>query len=195
MKPLGLDASQGDGTIDWKIAAQHGISFATIRASWGTTGVDTRFGYNMTHAKDEMIQRSPYHWFVPRLDTLAQVNWFVAHSFTAELPRMLDLEDSAPYYGYIGIGAEVEKFGAELLRKTGEVMWIYTSPSYINAYLRGCTYLCKYPLVIAHWEAAAPSVPLPWNRGRWTAWQFTGKGDAPYYGITQCHDCSLYVME
>jgi lysozyme len=195
MNQLGIDASEGDGVITWKTAALHGIKFATIRATWGVDGWDKKYAVNMAGAKLEMIARSPYHWFVPRVNTIAQVNWFIAHSQTAELPRMLDLEDYSGHYGYIGIGSEIDKFGVELQRQTGEVMWIYTSPSYINNYLKGCTYLSRYPLVIAHWEAAAPSVPLPWNRSMWRAWQFTGKGDAPYYGITQCHDCSLYTMQ
>ena len=190
---FGMDISSMDGVISWDIAAARGISFATIRASWGLDGIDTAHSTNMNGAFANNIKRIPYHWFVTRKDARAQAQWFVAHSINGELPRMVDLEDTVYVKGYAGMGVEVLKFLAEVNRLTGEICLVYTSPSYIRSYLQGYPELSRYPLVIAHWDAAAPSCPLPWHQGRWQAHQFTGKASAPYYGITQCHDAALYT--
>lgn len=182
-----------DGVITWTTAAQHGIEFASIRASWGMDGIDASHSLNMAGAKAVGIKRIPYHWFVTRKDARKQAQWFIDHSVFGELPRMVDLEDTAYVKGYAGMGIEVLKFLSEVDRLTDELCLVYTSPSYIKSYLQGYPELSNFPLVIAHWDAAAPSCPLPWHQGRWQAHQFTGKASAPYYGITQCHDAALYT--
>lgn len=195
MKALGMDTSSGDGVIDWQLACTHGIRFATIRASWGLDGVDANYATNMTHAYQAHIYRSPYHWFVPRKDAVAQARWFVNHSSMGELPHMVDLEDNPKtgVYGYHGIWTEIKKFLDQVQAMILERCWIYLSPSYVSNYLYDCPWLNEYPIVIAHWQAAAPKFTQPLETGRWIAWQFTGNAPAPYYGITQCREAALYI--
>lgn len=192
MNSLGIDISSYDGVIDWPTVASRGIKWATIRASWNKNGADNNYSINMQGARSNLIKAVSYHWYVPRVDPIAQANWFVDHSGTVELPRMIDLEDTTFIKAYRGIATELRRFLDQVCARTNERCMIYTSPSYINNYLTGSTWLSEYPLIIAHWDVAYPSYKL-WQRTNWRAWQYTGKGDAKYYGIPQCTDCSLYV--
>lgn len=124
----------------------------------------------------------------PRLDTLAQANWFFAHSNYGELGRMIDLEDSGLYYrGYHGIWPKIKLFC-----DIAQVETIYASPDYINSCLYDCPQINQYKLIIANWEVSAPKYMRAVETTRWTAFQYTGKGYGNYYGI-QAKDAALYV--
>jgi GH25 family lysozyme M1 (1,4-beta-N-acetylmuramidase) len=185
---LGFDISSGDGVIDWQLAASRHIEWATIRATIGIAQLDPRYGANMAGAYAAGIKRLSYHWLNPRLDHVAQANWFYSHSQSAELGRMIDLEDSGLYYrGYHGIWPKIKAFC-----DIAEVETIYVSPSYVKAYLYDVPQLNEYKIVIANWDVAAPGYAKPLQPTRWQAWQYTGKAYGPYYGI-QALDAALYV--
>jgi GH25 family lysozyme M1 (1,4-beta-N-acetylmuramidase) len=191
---LGIDASDYDGVINWKLTASRKVQFATIRATWGTTGIDTRHTINMTQARDADIKRSPYHWFDNKIrDGKAQAEHFLRHFIPGEIVPTVDLENYRLNRGYLGIGFEVLKYLAEIKRVCNQTGIIYTSPSYIKSYLYNCPALVEYPLIVANWDADAPGIPRPFIPTNWCAWQYTGKGDGPYYGFSQVHDVSLYV--
>lgn len=188
MNSLGFDISSGDGVIDWQLAASRHIKFATIRATIGVDKPDERYGANMAGAFAAGIKRMSYHWLNPRLDTLAQANWFAGHSQYGELGRMVDLEDSGLYYrGYHGIWPKIKLFC-----DIAQIETIYASPDYINSYLYDCPQINQYKLIIANWEVSAPKYIRAVETTRWTAFQYTGKGYGNYYGI-QAKDAALYV--
>ena len=187
---LGFDISSGDGLVDWTLAASHGIEFATIRATIGINGIDDRYYQNMAGAYSAGIKRMPYHWLNPRLDHIAQANWFYSHSQDAELGRMIDLEDSGYYYkGYHGIWPKVKAFC-----DIAHIYAIYVSPSYIKSYLYDCPDLNNYHILIANWDCAAPGYCKPFIPMSWRAWQYTGQAYGPFYGI-QALDAALYVWQ
>jgi len=190
MNALGFDISSGDGVIDWQLAASHGIEWATIRATWGVDGLDLNYNANFNAALSVGIKPISYAWFVPRVDAIAQAHWFTTHALPSELGWMIDLEDSGwRYKAYHGIWAEIKKW----MNATGARKQ-YTSPDYIGRYLYDCPEINQYEILLANWDLGAPRYIRPLETTRWWAWQMTGKAPAPYYGITQCHDCSLYVM-
>jgi GH25 family lysozyme M1 (1,4-beta-N-acetylmuramidase) len=188
MNDLGFDISSGDGLVDWQLAYSRGIRFATIRATIGVDGIDSRYATNMAGALAAGIKRMPYHWLNPRLDSVLQANWFLGHSLPGELGRMIDLEDSGWYYkGYHGIWPKIVQACT-----IAQARNIYLSPSYIKAYLYDCPALNAYDILLANWDCAAPGYCKPMEPTRWSAWQYTGKAYGPYYGI-QALDAALYV--
>jgi len=193
MNSLGIDASSYDGVINWQTTASRGVSFATIRATWNNKYKDGKYQQNLVDAQANHINVIPYHWFVPYVDPIAQANWFLAHSDDTGFYRMVDLEDTRTVFAYHGIGKEILKFLETFHSVTNQDCALYTSPAYIKAYLYDCIELVNYPLLIAHWDAAAPLVPRPFIPNNWLAWQFTAKANAPYYGIGECKQASLYV--
>lgn len=190
---LGVDASGYEPIIDWQTARNHGVSFASIRASWGTTGVDYCFQAHMLGALNAGIQRIPYHWFDNRLPGLEQARNFLAHFEEGEHPSMVDLENYGSNVGYHGIERQVKIYLDTVEDGAGRTPLIYTSPVYIKSYLYDAFTLLPYPLVIAHWDAAAPLIPRPFIPLTWFAWQYTGKGAGPFYGYTRNKNIALYV--
>lgn len=196
---LGIDLSEGDGEWDAAKSKTRSISVATIRATWNKDKIDSRFATNWLRAQGAGIRRLAYHWFVPRVDAVAQACHFVTHSETGDYPRMLDLEDSLYTKAYYGIATEIKKFLDMVESLTGERCIIYTNRAYSDAYLRrpyGTDprdyWLNQYPLVVASWGSAAPSVPYPWFQTQWMGWQFTGTAHGPSFGV-QGLETSLYA--
>jgi GH25 family lysozyme M1 (1,4-beta-N-acetylmuramidase) len=193
MNPLGIDISEGDGNIDWAVVAKHS-QFATIRLTYNVAGVDYRGVANMAGAKAAGVARIPYHWYTNRADPVLQAQNFLRHYIAGEKSPLLDLENNGWSYGYLGMWTNVQKWLDLVEAEVDLIPSTYSSPSFIKSYLWNAPQAERYPLIIAHWDKNYPEVPLPWLATRWQAWQFTGKASGPYYGVTQCHDCSLYVM-
>lgn len=191
---LGIDKSSLDGPIDWQKAYRNGIRWASIRTSFGDASVDEAHVQSMKEAADAGILRMPYHWYVPRKDPLKQAENFLAHVVGGDLPPMIDLEDYMSVKAYEGIGRnEILPWLSAVKQATGITPAIYSSPSYITSYLKKETWLMEYPLVIAHYNAPYPSVPLPWIASKWYAWQFVDGADAAYFGFKEAKGCAMYV--
>lgn len=191
---LGIDASEMDGVINWNTTASRGIQFATIRATWSFNKQDSKFVLNTTEAQANAIRVIPYHWYVPRINPLAQASNFCATIEGSQpLYCMVDLEDTRYVKAYVGIANEIISFCENVMLFTGQRPILYASPNYIKSYLTKYIELISYPLVIAHWDTPAPLIPRPFIPTNYLAWQFTAKANAPYYGITQCKQASLYV--
>lgn len=195
MTQLGVDASSYEPVINWQTAAQHGIKFASIRASYGVAGVDGCHAKHMAGAKAAGIERIPYHWLDNKLPGLAQAQNFLARYIPGEYSPMLDLEDYKLNKGYHGISKQVVAYMDEIYRATNQDGIIYASPSYIKAYLYDAFALLKYRLIIAHWDMAYPLIPRPFVPETWLAWQYTGRGNGPYYGYTLNKQIALYVKK
>jgi len=193
MTQLGIDASSYEPAINWQTAASHGIQFATIRATTGLTFVDGCHAKHMAGAQAVGIKRIPYHWLDNKKPGLQQAQHFLAHYIPGEYPPMLDLEDYKLNKGYHGISKQIVAYMDEIERVTNLVGLIYSSPSYIKAYLYDAFDLIKYPLVMAHWDMPYPLIPRPFIPETWFAWQYTGRGNGSYYGYTLNKQVALYV--
>jgi lysozyme len=189
---LGLDKSALDGTLNWPLARERGIRWTTLRVSGRTPDAD--YALDRVLAKAMNIPFLPYHWYVPRTDPIAQAEKFLDHVVGADLPPMLDLEDYSSARAYRGIAdKELHAWLDMVQNATGQLPVIYTSPSYIQSYLQKATWISEYPLMIAHWKAAAPLIPLPWTPDKVIAWQFVDGADAKFYGFNQSKGCALAV--
>jgi GH25 family lysozyme M1 (1,4-beta-N-acetylmuramidase) len=188
---LTLDISGNDGVWVAQKAAEMGIKKATIRATWGTLGIDSRYTYNIQQALSNNIEPVHYHWYTPRRDPVVQAQHFAKYVIEPG-DLMVDLEDYLGVTGYMGMGLELRYFTDNLSLYTHRTILFYASPNYIKSYLTGARWLNDYGLVVANWDVAHPYVPLPWYPDCQVAWQFTAKAFAPDFGLAQCLQCSLY---
>lgn len=62
MTQLGIDVSEHNGEIDWKKVAEEGISFAIIRAGYGSAYLDSRFYENVNGALEAGMKIGVYHF-------------------------------------------------------------------------------------------------------------------------------------
>jgi GH25 family lysozyme M1 (1,4-beta-N-acetylmuramidase) len=188
---LTLDISGNDGVWVAQLAASKGVKKATIRATWGTLGVDCRYTENDKNALACSFELVHYHWYMPRRDPATQAKHFA--QFVIEPgDLMVDLEDYKGVNGYIGMGPELKSFTDNLSLYTHRTIIFYASPFYIKSYLAAVRWLNDYGLVVANWDVAHPYAPLPWYPDTQVGWQFTAKAYAPDFGLAQCRQCSLY---
>jgi GH25 family lysozyme M1 (1,4-beta-N-acetylmuramidase) len=188
---LALDISGRDGVWVAQKAAEKGVKKATIRSTWGTLGVDSRYTYNIQEALRNHIEPVHYHWYNPRRDPATQARHFAQYVIEPG-DLMVDLEDYLGVVGYVGMSNELKSFTDNLSIYTHRNILFYASPIYIKSYLTAARWLNDYGLVIANWDVAHPYMPLPWYPDTQVAWQFTAKAFAPDFGLAQCLQCSLY---
>jgi lysozyme len=148
MWDLGLDVSEGNGTLDWEVIADHDppVLFAYIRASEGDYHVDSQFKVNWAEAKlasDTRLKargipllRQPYHAFHPENDPVIQGALFntTVGNDIGELPPVIDMELAngvTPAKIVAGIDALCNMV---ILRRFSQA-WIYTRTSFIQEFM------------------------------------------------------------
>lgn len=187
----GIDVSHWQGTIDWPSVAASGKRFAYMKASEGTTLVDTTYAGNRAQAKALGLYVGAYHFARPGRnpgDAIAEADYFLAMSqlVAGDLLPVLDLEVTgglAP----VELQEWVKSYLGRIYERTGAQGVIYTSPSFWRNNMADTTWFALNgyrTLWVAHWTSGpAPSVPGGnWGGTGWTFWQYTSSGSVP--GIT-----------
>jgi len=92
---LGVDVSEYEPRVDWRLLRSQGVRFAFIRATSGTAYVDRRFADHWAGAGDAGILRGAYHYLFAGEDSGRQAQLFISTvgSSPGELPPIVDLED------------------------------------------------------------------------------------------------------
>lgn len=198
-KPLGIDVSRFQGTIDWTQVAASGIRFAFVQASRGSgydcavapahCGPDPYFATNRLNAVAAGIQVGFYHRAfagggslgAARADAVAEADVFLSQVGSLQrgnLVPVLDVE--TPFTGLDAnrLRTWVRVWVKRVFRRLGRKPMIYTNASSWDA--TGDTRefaKAKYPLWVAEWGVRKPSVPARnWAGRGWSVWQFTNSG-------------------
>jgi GH25 family lysozyme M1 (1,4-beta-N-acetylmuramidase) len=187
----GIDVSHWQGSIDWNQVAAAGKRFAYMKASEGTTLIDTFYTGNRAQAKLLGLYVGAYHFARPGLnpgDAVAEADYFLAMSqlVAGDLLPVLDLEVTgglAP----VELQEWVKAYMGRIYERTGARGVIYTSPTFWRNNMADTTWFAANgyrTLWVAHWTSGpAPSVPGGnWGGLGWTFWQYTSSGTVP--GIT-----------
>lgn len=192
-KLFGIDVSHHNGVIDWKKVKDAGVNFVFIKASEGMTLGDNKFATNIAQARAQGIPAGAYHFFIPTSSVAEQVKNFCNQVGTlraGDLPPVLDVEVPSRW---ITAPTEAAQVHAVWLRLTVEervrrvVEWmdgvekqlgvtpiLYASSKFVGDILGNSPKLAKYPLWVAHYKVAAPTVPAPYTT--WTFWQDSETG-------------------
>lgn len=174
------DSPDIPGAIDWT-KTKSANKFVIIRSSAGIAQ-DVDFAKNYAGAGSVGLLRAPYHYlYWTNLDYQIETFLGMIRRFPCELPPVIDYEQKAGAPDAGSARAYLKRFLEAVKAETGKVPMIYTSPSYWALFGSGDTYWARYPLWIAHYYVAAPTVPAPW--GKWTFWQYTPKGDGKAEGM------------
>ncbi|WP_329686128.1 glycoside hydrolase family 25 protein [Longimicrobium sp.] len=184
----GVDVSHWQGAIDWNRAAGDGVSFAFIKATEGGDYVDPAFAANWAGAAAAGIPRGAYHFYRPQTDAAAQAQHFLrtVQLRAGDLPPVLDVEvtDGRPA---AEIAAGVRTWLQTVERATGRRPIVYTRASFWTGQMGGG--FGAYPLWVAHYGAAQPSIPADWSR--WAFWQHSDAGRVA--GITGDVDLNWFA--
>lgn len=192
----GVDVYDGNGTIDWTKVAGDGRHFAFMKATQGDYNTQTTFPANWSGAKAAGVLRSPYHFFDPTIDGVAQANHFLTVLKAAgglqpgDLPPMLDIEcptastqaasnQNCEYMGNSGwvasatLSQRVFDWLTTVETATGRKAVIYSYPSWFADVGFTDAKLAGYPLFIATLSTCA-SVPAPWTSADFWQYSWTG---------------------
>lgn len=192
---LGFDKSSYDGSVNWGLAKSRQIDWTSMRASFGKDE-DKLFAGESSKALAADVIVVPYHYYIPKkIAAKVQADKFLACIGKHPTRAMLDLEDYQSTVAYPGIAEKELRVWLDAVEQTtGKKPFIYTSPTYINSYLLGSTWLCNYPLIVANYKVSAPYVPAIWTPLDLAGWQFSSNSDARYYGFEQAKGCALQII-
>ena len=168
----GVDVSYYQGTIDWSVLAKENIDFAFIKATEGSSHIDTKFKENWKQAGETPLKRGAYHFFSFESSGMAQAEHFISvvPKEAGMLPPVVDIE----FYGNrFSNKPDAEKTRKELQSLLdaleahyGVKPCIYATESSYSAYIRGA--FDAYPLWIRN-VYFSPNIGMP---GKWTFWQY-----------------------
>jgi lysozyme len=169
----GIDVSKWQGEVNWQAVKQAGVAFAFVRASYGSSEVDSRFAANWQGMKNVGLPRGAYHFFVTADDATAQANLFlrgVGSLEDGDLPPVLDVEAQSGTGAHL-VGS-VQTWLDLVERELGRRPIIYTGPSFWNQNLTGG--FGSYPLWVAEYGVSSPKPVNGWDG--WTFWQYSESG-------------------
>lgn len=168
----GIDVSRYQLKINWEQVAQQDIHFAFVKATEGSTHLDTLFEDNWSAIRDAGLRRGAYHFFRPNTDPLAQAQHFIdqVELLSGDLPPVLDIEvldDSHPALLIVSLKIWLDR----IYEYYGVRPILYTNLKFYNKHLAG--HFDEYPLWIARYSEEEPVLAC----GReWQFWQYGNRG-------------------
>ncbi|KAI1135423.1 glycoside hydrolase family 25 protein [Hypoxylon sp. FL0543] len=173
----GFDISNYQPNVNFGAAYGDGARFVIIKATEGTSYIDTSFSSHYNSATKAGLIRGGYHFAHPSSSSgAAQANYFLAHGggWSGDgitLPGMLDLEGDCTGLSTSAMVSWIKDFSDTYHSKTGRYPLIYTSPSWWSSCTGGSSaFVNTNPLVLARYSSSAGTPPGGWPY--YTIWQF-----------------------
>lgn len=175
----GVDVSHYQGEIDWSLLAGQDISFAYIKATEGSTHLDTKFAYNWEVARQTALKTGAYHFFSFDSPGITQAEHFKRNVLPEEgmLPPVVDVE----YYAdkkmnpprKEDVVRELQIFLDDIESHYNIRPVIYTTEEVWDSYLEGS--FEAYPIWIRN------VFTRPDKKIKWTFWQYSNRGKLEGY--------------
>ena len=171
----GIDVSKFQGTIDWeRVAEDENIQFVYIKASEGSSSVDSRYKENFRKAKKAGFKVGSYHYFLgwkPAKEQFDNFNRYIDRSKQDLIP-MVDVELT----GNKNVSRELlQSRLAEFMQlvkdEYGKYPLLYSQYRFYNDNL--APEFNKYFIFIARYSNKEPVLK---GEGKYNIWQFSEKG-------------------
>lgn len=169
----GIDVSHHQGKIDWqKVARDTFIQFVYIKATEGSTYVDSQYQFNLSGARKAKMKVGVYHYFRTTSSVKKQFEHFKKNcpKDSLDLIPMVDVENCGKW-SRSKVQKEVKRFCKLIEKHYGVKPMIYSVRNTYNKYL--APELNKYPLYIGRYGDEEPSII---GKGHYTIWQYSEKG-------------------
>jgi lysozyme len=172
----GIDVSRYQHNIDWKAVQamedkQVKIGFAFIKATEGLGRVDNGFRKNWFNARQALVPRGAYHFFISSKSGKAQAENFIetVKLQQGDLPPVLDIE-TANGASVSEIQQRVKDWLLMIEKHYNVKPIIYTNIDFYENFLKGR--FEDYPLWVAHYYVKHK----PRIERKWVIWQHNEKG-------------------
>ncbi len=189
----GIDLSSYQGEVDWGVLSKQNIDFAFIKATEGSTHVDSNYKYNIENALKTDLRVGSYHFFSFESSGSQQADNFIKHVAKTEnmLPPVVDIEFYADYKSNPPDKENVRQNLIELLEKleaSYEVKPIlYATQSAYKRYISGA--FSEYDI----WIRDVYFTPRLEDGREWTFWQYSDKERLDgYNGVEKYIDMNVF---
>ncbi|WP_245958696.1 GH25 family lysozyme [Microbacterium bovistercoris] len=168
----GIDISAWQGEVDWDVLASQDIDFAYIKATEGSSAIDSRFAANWAGAGRTDLLFGAYHFVSFESSGEAQAAHIIETvPVGGTLPIALDLEYYGEFFAHPPTRAEVDAILGPLIQRLeehyGAPPVIYATSQSYDRYLSGA--YPENPI----WSRSLV-LPPGLNDGRnWTIWQYS----------------------
>ena len=198
-RPLGIDVSHYDGSINWGGVQTSGVSFAWAKATENTNFIDYTFTTNETSAVAAGVLIGAYHFArynqntgKAGADAEANYFWATAQNYVKRggyyLMPMLDVEITPTNYTKTTLSQWVNEWCAKVvsLARANNVLVtpvIYSSSSFANTWFDST--VTQWIPWIANWNGQDPQIGAPSGTGpwpTWIVWQYTDSASVPGVG-------------
>lgn len=177
----GVDVSAYQGTVDWQTLSAQGIDFAFIKATEGSSFVDSCFAYNCAEAQKQSLSVGAYHFFSYDSRGESQAKHYIdtVAPFDGMLPPVIDLEFYGEYVknppSRARVTGELQAMLDALEQHYGVRPIIYATEKSYALYLSG--EYAQYDI----WIRNVWTKPKLSDGRAWTFWQFTNREQFPGY--------------
>lgn len=177
----GVDVSSYQGEINWSALAEQDIQFAFIKATEGSSHVDSHFHKNYGEAAQTGLRVGAYHFFSYDSPGEIQAKNFISNVYL--IPNMLPPVVDVEFYGdkekNLPDAQQVEAQLSILLNMLEEHYGlkpiIYATEKSYGLYIKG--YFDEYDL----WIRSVYRKPALPAEIKWTFWQYTNRAQLMGY--------------
>lgn len=192
-RPLGIDVSSYQGSVNWSSVKGAGISFAWAKATESTTITDPDFTANENNGKGAGVYMGAYHFAHPNLNypaSEASYFWGVAGGYIKadgkSFMPMLDYEVFNTPVGGLSDSTWANEWCQDVVNYSGT-----GTPIKPVLYTSACG-ACNFNSSVSQWtsdiadyngENPQNGTPWstcgscdPWGAGAWNAWQYSDTG-------------------
>lgn len=192
-RPMGIDVSSYQGTINWSRVSAGGIQFAFTKATEGNYYQDAYFVGNMVNGKAAGVQMGTYHFARPDLTspgTEAAYYWNFAHGYLLHdgktIMPALDLEVFNGVVGATSYTDWANQWSADVA-SSASAAGLTVHPCIYTSACSACNLNTSITLTswIADWNGENPQTGTPWSTctscevwgpSTWTFWQYSDSG-------------------
>ncbi|MSU59477.1 MAG: hypothetical protein EXS35_15120 [Pedosphaera sp.] len=210
-RPLGIDVSHYQASINWSSVAASGITFAWTKATEGTGTVDAYFTINEANANAAGVPIGAYHFAHPELhspDVEAAHFWNNAKNYIKStgdyIMPMLDMESFSGLVGASSFSDWANQW-CNIIVSNAAATGVTIKPVIYVGECNACNFdtsVAQWIPWIAHYSGGDPQTSTPWTSpcpgcattswgtGVWKIWQYSSTGSVP--GISG--NCDLDVF-
>ena len=171
----GIDVSKHQGKINWdKVAEDHNIQFAYIKATEGESIQDSRYKENVRNARRVGIKVGSYHYFIGRKSAKEQFRNFqkLVSRKEQDLLPCVDVEEKGnSTIGRAELQANLKEFLELVKDEYGQYPVIYSQYSFYNDML--APEFNDYFIFIARYSSQKPVLK---GQGTYRMWQYSERG-------------------
>jgi len=177
----GIDVSHWQGAINWGEVRDAGYTFAFVKATEGTSFIDSDFETNMNSGRSAGMLMGAYHFARPDQNAATdEANHFVAEAIDylgdGYLIPALDVERGADL-GDEALSNWINEWMNTVESETGVEPILYINSNYASNHLDSS--VTSRDLWIAHWTYDPEASPNTGIWDDWAFWQYSNQSAVP----------------